>query len=302
MFDKVLVGIDGRTGGHDAVALARRLAAPGGELTLAHVYGSATSAGRAGALALTLEVEATVQALEREPQQPALLADKAIVYESSVGRGLHRLAAERGSDLLVVGSCHRGLLGRVLLGDDASRVLNGTPCAVGIAPRGYAAAEDRSRLARIGVGYDESPESVRAIDVARALAARHGSTIKALALVSLGSIPKGEPIPDDWPKVAGELVVEEAHRLDQLDGVEGDADYGDAAEKLAAFSAELDLLIVGSRGYGPIGRLVNGSTSNYLARHAGCPLLALPRRAGQPSPGREAKPSERAVPSGTGAQ
>ena len=53
--------------------------------------------------------------------------------------------------------------------------------------------------------------------------------------------------------------------------------YGEPSGELWRFGQELDLLIVGSRGYGPIARLVNGSTSNYLARRAPCPLLVLPR-------------------------
>ena len=40
MFKNVLVGVDGRQGGHDAIALARRLAAPDATITLAHIYGS----------------------------------------------------------------------------------------------------------------------------------------------------------------------------------------------------------------------------------------------------------------------
>jgi hypothetical protein len=39
----------------------------------------------------------------------------------------------------------------------------------------------------------------------------------------------------------------------------------------------VDLLIVGSRSYGPIGRLFHGSTSNYLQSHARSPLIVLPR-------------------------
>ena len=39
----------------------------------------------------------------------------------------------------------------------------------------------------------------------------------------------------------------------------------------------LDLLVVGSRGYGPLSRLVHGSTSQQLARSARCPLLVLTR-------------------------
>ena len=37
MFKQIVVGVDGRAGGHDAIALARLLVAAGGELTLAHV-------------------------------------------------------------------------------------------------------------------------------------------------------------------------------------------------------------------------------------------------------------------------
>src|SRR5579859_3719858 len=38
MFKDVLIGVDGRQGGRDAVALARELATPEARFTLAHVY------------------------------------------------------------------------------------------------------------------------------------------------------------------------------------------------------------------------------------------------------------------------
>jgi nucleotide-binding universal stress UspA family protein len=68
-------------------------------------------------------------------------------------------------------------------------------------------------------------------------------------------------------------------RIAALGGVEPHAAYGMVAEELALYSASLDLLVVGSRGYGPIGRLVHGSTSQKLARTARCPLLVLTRGA-----------------------
>ena len=46
-------------------------------------------------------------------------------------------------------------------------------------------------------------------------------------------------------------------------------------EELGVYSASLDLQSVGSRGYGPIGRLIHGSTSQQLARTARCPFLVL---------------------------
>ena len=85
------------------------------------------------------------------------------------------------------------------------------------------------------------------------------------------------------PPAIGEsidVMLQEANsRMKKLADVEGRAVYGLAGEELAAFGDEVDLLIVGSRGYGPVKRLVLGSTSEYLQRHARCSLLVLPRAA-----------------------
>ena len=72
-----------------------------------------------------------------------------------------------------------------------------------------------------------------------------------------------------------------AHRLD---GVEAQATYGGPGAELARLGGEVDLLIVGSRSYGPMHRMFLGTTSTYLTRHLGCPLLVLPRVA-QPAAG-----------------
>lgn len=289
MFDNVVVGVDGRDGGWDAIALARQLAAPGAAITLAHVYGVPTAAGRAAALALPFELEAAERVLAVATGRSNLSAQPTAVYETSISRGLHRCAEERRADLLVVGSCHRGPLGRTFMGDETSHVMNGAPCAVAVAPRGHAVPAPSTRLMTIGVGADHSVESARALDIARELASRDAGRVKALAVVSLEDIPPGDPIPDDWPQLAAARVADELHRLAALDGVDGDALYGDPGEELAKFSRELDLLIVGSRGYGPVGRLFHGSVSRYLLGHVACPLLLLPRSvAGSPELGMHA--------------
>lgn len=285
MFDKVIVGVDGREGGRDAIELARRLATPSAAVTFAHIYGVPATAGRAGALALPLELEAAERLLRQETGRAKLPAETTAIYESSVARGLHDVCQECNADLLVVGSCHRGTLGRTLLGDDTSGALGGASCAFAIAPRSYAASAPASlHLARIGVGCDRSPESAWAFEVARALAAGHRSTIRVLSVVSVQDIPYGEPVPEQWPKIARLLLADERGRLGDVGGIDGEVTYGDPGEELAAFSAELDVLIVGSRSYGPVGRLLAGSTSHYLARHARCPLLVLPRSAGRATP------------------
>ena len=277
MFGKVLVGVDGRPGGRDAIALAAQLMEPGAHLTLARVHGGNLLFSSGAALVLAAGRKESEQLLTRERADASLDAELTTYAAPSVGRGLHELAERHSTDLLVVGSCHRGMLGRVLLGDDTLAALNGAPCAIAIAPSGY--AEMPQGLGNVGIGYDASPESLKALAAARALAERHGSTIRALSVVSLQSIPYGGPIPIGWPQIAAGLVDHELKRFHDVDDVVGDATYGEPSDELARFGDELDLLIVGSRGYGPIGRLFNGSTSNYLARRARCPLLVLPRSA-----------------------
>jgi nucleotide-binding universal stress UspA family protein len=87
------------------------------------------------------------------------------------------------------------------------------------------------------------------------------------------------------------MLQEAKSRMKELSGVEGRAAYGLTGEELAAFGDEVDILVVGSRGYGPVRRLVIGSTSDYLERHARCSLLVLPRTAASP-PSSCANPSE----------
>ena len=197
------------------------------------------------------------------------------VGSRQVGRGLHELAEEIKSDLIVVGSSRRGLWRRVWQGDDMRAALNGAPCAVAIAPAGY--AERPHALTEIGVGYDGLPESRFALEVARELAARHGARVSVFEAVSLeaGYVDARHP---DQPALE-EHVQQAYERLGKLEGVEPHAAYGDAAEELALFGASVDLLIVGSRGFGPLGRLIHGSTSAKLAKTARCPLMVLPRAA-----------------------
>ena len=76
-----------------------------------------------------------------------------------------------------------------------------------------------------------------------------------------------------------EMVEQAEARVAALPGVTGKAVYGPPDAELEAFSDEVDLLAVGSRSYGPVKRLMLGSTANYLAHHAGCSLLVLPRAA-----------------------
>jgi nucleotide-binding universal stress UspA family protein len=295
VFKNVLIGVDGRQGGRDAIALARLLAGPGATFTLAHAYGLVM--GKGAAEALPIERQQSHEMLERERDVAGLPAELVVRGQHPVGRMLHEIAEERGVDLIVVGSTRHALLGRVLLGDDTRAALDGTPCATAVAPRGFALVAHQ--LVSLGVGYDGSPESEQALAVARKLAAATSeSTIRALCVVSLQQVRDEKPVPADWPREADELIAQRKRALEQIDGIEGAVEYGGPREELIRFGRDLDLLIVGSRNYGPLGRLIHGSVSRYLVGHASCPVLVLPRAVGVAPAATDAAKTQEAVPVG----
>jgi nucleotide-binding universal stress UspA family protein len=283
MFKNVIAGVDERQGGRDAIALAKGLLAEDGEFTLSYVHlGDATPVrGSSGAFEAT-ERQRALELLETARAESQVEARLLCTGSPSVGRGLHELAERQHADLLVVGSTSRGLIGRVLIGDDTRDALNGAPCAVAIAPSGYSARP--AALSEIGVGYDGSPESEHALAVARKLAAEHGARVSAFEAVSLPAYLFGGGAAPVEESING-FVEQARERIAALGDVEPHAAYGAAAEELALYGASVDLLVLGSRSYGPIGRLVHGSVSQQLARTARCPLLVLTRgaRAGETS-------------------
>jgi|ERR1035437_8550344 nucleotide-binding universal stress UspA family protein len=276
MFKNVLVGVDGRSNGRDAIALASRLTDPAGKLTLAHVHSGQVHPLHAITPGLVREErEASQKLLAAELEAADVDAELVAVEDATPGSGLHRRAEEQGADLLVVGSCSRGLMGRVMLGDDTRASLNGAPCAVAIAARGY--AESPAPLARVGVAYNGSSESKAALATAIAVAAPAGAEVRAMEVVSIPTYAFTGLVPPAFGETVELMLSEGNARMRELDGAEGRAVYGLAGEELAAFGDEVDLLVVGSRSYGPVRRLVVGSTSDHLERHARCSLLVLPR-------------------------
>lgn len=274
MFTKVLVGVDGEQGGRDAIALAKQLGGPEASIALAHVYGAGLMPGAGAALLLAAELEESEELLERERSTAVPDAQVFTCANHSIGRALHGLAEQEGFELIVIGACRHRLIGRLLLGNDAIGTLGGAPCAVAVAPPGY--AEHPSRLRTIGVGYDGSPQSEQALNAALQLRARSAdSEIRALTVIPLRSMAYGQERAAQWPEAAVQLSEDQIRRLGGLKHVKGDVVFGEPSDELMIFGEQVDVLIIGSHSHGAAGRLLHGSTSHRLARHVPCPLLVL---------------------------
>jgi len=72
-----------------------------------------------------------------------------------------------------------------------------------------------------------------------------------------------------------------ADGLDRVTDVHADGavKHGSAAEELLGLSERVDLLVVGSRGHGPLRRVLLGSVSAHLVAHSSCPIVVVPRAA-----------------------
>jgi nucleotide-binding universal stress UspA family protein len=126
--------------------------------------------------------------------------------------------------------------------------------------------------------------------------------VHALQVVAITSYAYSGLIVPDLGETIEEMVKEANDHLKELADVDARAVYGLAGEELAAFGDQVDVLLVGSRSYGPVRRLVLGSTSDYLERHARCSLVVLPR-AEQPSTkiaAADFTPARRLHPAGSG--
>jgi nucleotide-binding universal stress UspA family protein len=289
LFKTVVVGVDGRDGGRDALRLAEQLTeAGGGDLVAVRIFAYHHRPHVAGAPAVEQEGGAARAALEHELSAMGVGRIRTeAVGDTSPARALHRIAERERADLLVVGSTHRGAVGRVLAGDVTLGSLHGSPCPVAVAPSGFA-ARDSAPLARIGVGFDGASESRQALALAAALAATGGARLELVCAVPpLLPLFAEAPYPEGGfgeYRLEGEELV--GRTLDGLDvDAVGEAVVGNALESLVTLSQRVDLVVVGSRGWGPVRRILLGSTSARLVREAACPVLVVPRGAATGQPG-----------------
>jgi nucleotide-binding universal stress UspA family protein len=149
---RLLVGYDGSDGGCDALALTRILA----------------------------------EALEASVQLGDLGVETRAFGGGTPAGVINDLAEHDGVDTIVVGSPHRGPVGRTPIGSVADGLLHGAPCEVTVAPHGYA-AEERGPFRTIAVAYDDTPESKvalkRAEKIALAATGRALSGVPGAAIV-----------------------------------------------------------------------------------------------------------------------
>jgi nucleotide-binding universal stress UspA family protein len=186
MYANLIVGFDGSDAGRDGVALARRLALATGARVTA-VYARSY-------LALSDDVRETDEdvpwneAAERVLDGAReMLADIPgvmcrAVAERVPAHALHSAAEAADAALIVIGSTHRSGIGRIAPGTTADQILHAAPCAVAVAPAGYAEGATNQPLLVVGAAVDGAGESDRVARLAASIARRAGATLRLVTV------------------------------------------------------------------------------------------------------------------------
>jgi nucleotide-binding universal stress UspA family protein len=285
----VLVGFDASDQSQDALALGRMLAAT---LRTELLVGSVLDYVPANPI--TAAVGSYETAVVDEWHRMEELAREHLtgnarfvsVAAVSAAQGLVSLAEDHAAGIIVVGSTHRGAFGRVTPGGMADRLLSGSETAVAVAPRGY--ADSDPALDNIGVGHDGSADSSAAVAFAAFLAEAAAAVLEVVrviepvvmgAQVGVATSAYVEPAESvaarraDAERDLGAMLSRLSPKVEAYGSVE----LGRPAEELSARTASKDLFVTGSRGYGPVRRVLLGSVSAQLIRASECPMLVVPR-------------------------
>jgi nucleotide-binding universal stress UspA family protein len=219
--------------------------------------------------------EEAITRLAEEVQSITEAGGKVTHAHAKVGRPdveIAKLGEELGVDLIVVGSRGLGPLKRALMGSVSDSVLHHAHASVLVA-RG----EPISFPTKILVATDGSAEAALAASTAADIAGRTGSELHVVHV--------GEVAPAYHPERHGYLarydkLQEEARRLldeqvEQTREARGTVTQahlrmGRPDEEIVGLSEEIGagLIVVGSRGLGPLKRALLGSISSSVVRHA----------------------------------
>jgi nucleotide-binding universal stress UspA family protein len=276
-YRRVVVAYDGSESSEDALALALRLRDPAeGVVVLACVVPGGVRHFRQRRTTEDRACRAAGEMLaEARARIPAGVGvELRAPVAPSPARGLTELAEWEDADLLTVGSAHGAAGNRIGLTRTAGRLLHGAPCAVAVAPPGL---RDAGPFRHVGVALDGSAEAAAALDRAYAIAGAHASAMTLYGAVDEFT-PPGAGDPEPLRRAVQERLDAAADAAPpgvnpatvMLRGAAGIAIAG-------ACEGVVDLLVCGSRAYGPVQRALLGSVSEELIARATHPVLVVPR-------------------------
>lgn len=290
MASRVVIGYDGSEASEDAVAFGLTWCRSTGDVpVVATVYPEEHPLG-AGHVDVEWASYVRQQAEDLQDKARAAVGDVALyrnVASTSAAHGLADLAEDVEAVAVIVGTSQETALSRALLGSITERLLHGATVPVTVVPAGWRQSAPE-QISKIGVAYVDTRDGREALRTAVRVAQRIPARLTLYSVLGKSS--------EHFSYLAGrtdeQAVVNKARDSFRkalefaAAGVPSELDTetvlleGAVVESLAALGPDdVDLLVCGSRGYGPVRRVLLGGVSSQLIRRAQLPVAIVPRAA-----------------------
>lgn len=277
---RILVAMDGSPAARTALELVRGLAWPAGTaLRLVHVAPRFAEALRDSLLETAERLRSAQLTVETDVLGGGEPADRIV-----------RDAGEFQADLIVAGHRGHGAIATLLLGSVAAGIVERAACPVLIARL--------PSCARVVLAEDGSPAAFEARRVLATWPVFLGMPMRVVSVANVKGVPLlseiAPAILEDARRERDELLVEAREAYDRLATesaeqlriagrrAEAEIRSGDVASEILASAREMDadLIAMGSRGRGPLTRLVLGSAARDVLTRATCSVLVTHAGAG----------------------
>lgn len=199
-----------------------------------------------------------------------------VVRDTRAAPAVLHYAQTHAIDLIVAGTHARKGPGGVLLGSVAAEITRISKRPVLVV--GHGQQSPASGYRRMLVAVDLSTRSPALLHAAAALASESGATLQLVHVVDTHNMPR---------YLTGDFTQDQVTQAEQsLQALARDAGLADTAdlrvltgtahEAIAALAEQegSDLIMVGRAELSTLGRLMLGSSTRRLLRHAPCPVLA----------------------------
>jgi len=286
---KILIGVDGSERSGDAVAFGREIALAAGApviLATAHRSDPFRPGAHAHEIFLREDAKSTLARLAPAFDDVHAVELRPLVVNTSPAHALQALAEQEDAGIIVVGSSHTGRLGRVMPGSTAERLLHGAPCPVAVVPLGYRARPTQARPV-VGCAYRPTEDGEASLAAAEDLALALSASLRVMQVIEpLARLYDSGEMPFNVPEINASIyadtereLMERVSHLSSGLASEGTLHSGRPADVLIGLSETVDILVMGSRGYGPLKAVLLGGVSGQVIRSAACPVVVVPRRA-----------------------
>ena len=246
-----------------------------------------------------------VEAVQPDPEQTRLLAKqelaalvgsesfkgirhKELIEQGEVVEVLSKLVRKYDIDLIVIGTCGRKGLGKLLLGSVAEEVFRNAECPVLTVGPHATRWEIDGKLRHVLYATDFGPESVHGLPYAISLAEENRARLTLLHVAPEPTVALPEPEPGAMPVVdPSEVVASTEKQLRALvpygtelwHEPEYMVEFGPSAETIVKVAAgTADMIVLGVKRPAALTKHLGAGVAYKVACDATCPVLSVGAR------------------------